>query len=144
MPTNPPSDFGLSGTWYNPATSGQGMLIEVNPGDSAAFIGWYTYAADGASAGAAGQRWFSAQAPYTAGAASIDLTIYASTGGTFDSSAGTVHTDAVGTATLTYTSCNDAELAYMFTAGELNGRHGTIPLSRLGATPASCSFDTTH
>jgi hypothetical protein len=137
-PTNPESDFGLSGTWYNQATSGQGMLIEVNPLDSEAFLGWYTYAADGASSGVSGQRWFSAQSPYTVGSTTIALTIYESTGGAFDSSGGTVRTDAVGTATLTYANCSSATFDYTFTSGELDGRSGTIPLSRLGATPESC------
>ena len=137
-PTNPPSDFGLSGSWYNTATGGQGMLIEVNPMDSQVFIGWYTYAADGASAGAEGQRWFSAQAAYTVGTRTMDLTVFQSTGGTFDSSSGAVSTVPVGTATLTYTSCTDATFDYTFTAGDLSGQSGSIPLSRLGATPASC------
>jgi hypothetical protein len=143
-PTNPESDFGLSGTWYNPATSGQGMLIEVNPLDGEAFLGWYTYAADGASSGVSGQRWFSAQSPYTVGSIMIDMTIYSSTGGAFDSSGGPVRTDAVGTATLTYTSCASATFDYTFTSGELDGQSGSIPLSRLGATPESCSFHNTQ
>ena len=137
-PANPPSDFGLGGAWYNTATGGQGMLVEVNPMDAQVFIGWYTYAADGASAGAEGQRWFSAQSPYTVGTRTMDLTVFESTGGIFDSSTGTVATVPVGTATLTYVSCTSATLDYAFTAGDLNGRSGSIPLSRLGATPASC------
>jgi hypothetical protein len=137
-PTNPPSDFGLTGTWYDTATGGQGMLIEVNPMDAQVFIGWYTYAADGASAGAAGQRWFSAQSPYTVGTQTMDLIIFQSTGGTFDSPTGTVSTVPVGTATLTYASCSSATLDYTFTAGDLSGRSGSIALSRLGATPVSC------
>ncbi len=140
-PTNPKTDFGLSGTWYNPDTSGQGMLVEVNPVDAQAFLGWYTYAADGASSGAAGERWFSAQAPYTVGSTTIDLVVYTSTGGIFDSSTGFVSTNAVGAATLTYTDCNTAMLDYTFTSGELSGSSGSIPLTRLGETPASCPLD---
>lgn len=139
-PTNPTSDFGLSGAWYNATTSGQGMLIEINPSDSEAFIGWYTYAAAGESSGAAGQRWFSAQSTYTVGSNTADLTIFESTGGIFNSSGGVVTTNPVGSATLTFTSCNDATFNYSFTAGELNGRTGTIPLTRLGETPVSCPF----
>jgi len=139
-PTNPPSDFGLSGAWYNTATSGQGLMIEIDPTDTEAFLGWYSYAAAGESAGAAGQRWFSAQAPYTVGTRTMDLTIYASTGGVFDSSSGPVATVPVGTATLTFTSCTNATFDYIFTDGELNGSSGTIPLTRLGAAPVSCAF----
>lgn len=144
-PTNPVSDFGLSGTWYNPATSGQGAMIEVNPSDDGhAFLGWYTYAAAGGATDVTGQRWFSAQAPYTVGTTTIDMTIYESTGGAFDSPNDIVTTDAVGTATLTYTSCDSATFDYTFTTGELNGRSGSIPLSRLGNTPSSCVFTNTH
>jgi hypothetical protein len=138
-PDNPPSDFGFTGAWYNPTTSGQGLVAEINPADAQAFFGWYTYTADGESNGAAGQHWFSAQAPYTVGARTIDLVVYESSGGSFDQSGGVV-TDPVGTATLTFESCSSAMLDYAFDAGELEGRSGTIPLSRLGATPASCVF----
>jgi len=143
-PTNPKTDFGLTGTWYNPATSGQGVMVEINPDDAQAFLGWYSYAADGASSGASGQRWFSAQSAYTVGSTSIDLIIYTSTGGIFDSSTGVVLTNAVGTATLSYMDCNTATLDYTFTSGELSGRAGSIPLTRLGETPVSCSLDDTH
>jgi hypothetical protein len=137
VPTNPPSDFGYTGAWYNPATSGQGMLIEVNPGDAHVFAGWYSYAEDGEGQGAAGQRWFSGQAPYTVGDRTFDLTVYASTGGVFDTGGG-VSTDPVGTATLTFTSCTEGTFDYTFTAGELTGMSGSIPLTRLGPVPQSC------
>jgi hypothetical protein len=143
-PTNPVSDFGFSGAWYNPATSGQGAVIEVNPSDGHVFLGWYTYAAAGGATDVTGQRWFTAQAPYTVGTTTIDMTVYASTGGAFDSSNGTVQTDPVGTATLTYTSCDSATFDYTFTAGELNGSSGSIPLSRPSRTPSSCSFTNTQ
>lgn len=143
-PTNPASDFGLSGSWYDVTTGGQGMLIEINPVDATAFVGWYTYAAAGESSGAAGQRWFSAQSDYVAGSNTADLTLYASTGGIFDSSGG-VTTNPVGTATLAFASCTTATFDYTFTAGELSGTSGTIALTRLGPTPVSCSFNTnTH
>lgn len=137
-PTIVPSDFGLSGTWYDPSTAGQGMLIEVNPDNAYAFIGWYTYALSGMTSGASGQRWITAQAPYTVGSNTIDVTLYDTIGGTFDSDATTVTTTPIGTATLTYTSCNAATFDYTITAGELAGQSDSIPLSRLGSTPASC------
>jgi hypothetical protein len=137
-PSNPPSDFGLTGAWYDNANGGQGMLVEVNPSDSQVFVGWYTYALDGEGQGAAGQRWFSAQAPYTVGDRTMELTVFTSTGGVFDSSSGVVSTTPVGTATLTFTSCTEATLDYVFTAGELSGKSGSIPLTRLGPTPQSC------
>jgi len=138
-PTITPSDFGLSGTYYEPATAGQGMLVEVNPDNAYAFLGWYTYALSGQTSGVAGQRWITAQAPYTVGSGTIDLTLYDTTGGTFDSDATTVTTTPIGTGTLTFTSCTTATLDYTLTTGELAGQSDTIPLTRLGSTPASCS-----
>ncbi len=138
-PTNAPSDFGLSGTWYDPATAGQGMLVEINPNNAYAFIGWYTYALSGASSGVSGQRWITAQAPYTVGSRAIGVTLYDSTGGTFDSAATVVSTVPIGTATLTFTSCTTATFDYTITAGELNGQSGSIALARLGSTPQSCT-----
>jgi hypothetical protein len=137
-PTNPAGDFGLTGTWYNPATGGQGMMVEVNPSDSQVFLGWYTYDIDGEGAGVAGQRWFSAQAPaYEPGDRTIDLLVYESTGGVFDSSTGTIATLPVGTAKLTFTSCTAATFDYTFDDGDFDGKSGTIPLTRLGPTPAA-------
>jgi len=92
----------------------------------------------GEGQGESGQRWFSAQAPYTVGSRTMELTVYSSTGGTFDSDDTTVATVAVGTATLTYTSCTAATFDYTFTAGEFAGQSGSIPLTRLGTPLSSC------
>lgn len=136
-PTNPAGDFGYTGPWYDAALGGQGMLIEVNPSDNQVFVGWYSYAEDGETAGESGQRWFSAQAPFTAGDRTFDLTVYTSTGGSFDTGGG-VTTTEVGTATLTFTSCVAGTFDYTFTAGELSGKSGSITLTRLGPVPDSC------
>jgi hypothetical protein len=137
----PPSDYGLSGTWYDPANAGQGFIVNVNPVDMQVFLGWYTYAIDGESQGEAGQRWFSAQGQHTTsgtGTNALDnLTIYESTGGTFDAP-DAVTTTPVGTATLTFDSCTSATFDYVFTAGEMSGKSGTIALTRLGTPLASC------
>jgi len=138
-PTIAASDFGFSGTYYDPATAGQGMVVEINPDNAYAFVGWYTYALAGQTSGAAGQRWITAQAPYTVGSGTVDLTLYDTTGGTFDSDATAVTTVPIGTATLTFTSCTTATFDYTISAGELAGQSDSIPLSRLGSTPASCS-----
>ena len=130
----PVSDFGLSGAWYDPDVSGQGVIIEVNPENAQMFVGWYTY-----SLGTHAQRWFSAQGPYTVGSRTMQLTLYDSTGGTFIEPGG-VTTLPVGTATLTFPDCTDATLAYAFTAGDMTGQTGTIALTRLGTQPASCGI----
>jgi serine protease len=134
--TNP--DFGFSGNWYDAATSGQGFVIEVNPVSGVLFVTWYTYAANGAAAGAAGQRWYTAQAAYTAGQRSVPVTLYETTGGVFDTAAPKPTTAAVGTGTVAFASCTAASITYNFTGGGNAGKSGTIHLTRVGPTPAGC------
>jgi hypothetical protein len=137
-PTN--ADFALSGNWYDPATSGQGLTIDVNPGSGTVFVAWYTYAPTGVGAGVAGQRWYTAQpTSFTPGARSIPLTIYETTGGVFDQPAVPgARTVAVGTATLAFQSCSAATWSFTFTGGSSSGSSGTIALKRVGPLPRGC------
>ena len=100
---------------------------------------WYTYVAAGQPAGAAGQRWFTAQSAYAAGARSEALTLYETTGGAFNTGAPAPQTVAVGTATLTFASCTSATFNFNFTSGSNAGHAGKIALSRVGPTPAGCA-----
>jgi hypothetical protein len=134
-------DFGLSGNWYDSATSGQGFVVEVNPLAKAVFVTWYTYLASGQAQGAAGQRWYTGLASnYTSGTRSIPLALRETTGGVFNQSPPAPATAQVGTGTLTFTSCNAATLAFNFTSGTNAGKAGNIALTRVGPTPSSCVF----
>jgi hypothetical protein len=135
-----PSDFGLSGNWYDPAKSGQGLLVELNPVARIVFFAWYTYAVGGQSQGVAGQRWFTALASYTPGARSIPITLRETTGGLLNSTSPAPNTVDVGTGTLAFSSCGNARLTYAFTSGSASGQSGNIDLVRVGPTPASCAF----
>jgi hypothetical protein len=136
-PTN--SDFALSGNWFEAATSGQGFTVEVNPISGAFFLAWYTYIPGGTAGGAAGQRWFTAQAPFTAGMRSIPVTIYQTTGGIFDTTTPPSQSSAVaGSGTMTFQSCTAATFSYNFTGGA-SGLSGTIPLVRVGPVPPGCT-----
>ena len=139
-PTDP--DFALSGNWYDPATSGQGLTVEVNPNSGALFAAWYTYAPGGAGSGAAGQRWFTVQPTgFAPGTRSIPVTIYETTGGAFD--APTIPdptTVAVGSGTLAFQSCSSATFSYRFTGGSISGLTGTIALQRVGPVPNGCAM----
>ena len=137
-PTHP--DFALSGSWYaGAATSGQGMIAEVAPNSSAFFLSWFTYMPNGANAGAAGQRWYTAQGAFTPGLRTIPVQIYETAGGRFDTSTppgqGTV---AVGSGTMIFQSCSAATFNYNFTGGSSNGHSGTIALGRVGPVPPGC------
>jgi hypothetical protein len=138
-PTN--ADFALSGNWYDPATSGQGLTVDVNPNSGIVFAAWYTYAPNGAGAGVDGQRWFTAQpAAFAAGSRSIPVTIYETTGGAFDAPTDPApKTVPVGSGTLAFPSCSAATFVYSFTGGSSSGASGTIALRRVGPVPKGCT-----
>jgi len=134
------ADFALSGNWYDPATSGQGLAVEVNPNSRAFFAAWYTYAPNGAGAGAAGQRWYTIEGTFAPGSRSIPASIYETTGGVFDQPAPPGQTSApVGTATVAFQSCSAAAFSYNFTGGSNSGLSGTITLGRVGPLPPGCT-----
>lgn len=141
MGSTPPvsADFALSGNWFDAATSGQGIVVEVNPALPYFFLTWYAYAPSGQAAGAAGQRWFTAQAGYSPGSRTITATLFETTGGIFDQAADPAPTtDAVGVATMTFSNCASAQLQFNFTAGSSAGKAGTIALTRIGPVPPGC------
>jgi hypothetical protein len=117
------------------------VTIEINAPSKVAFVAWYTYAPNGASAGTAGQRWYTAQGTFNAGDRSIPLQIYETTGGAFDTPSATAAPTSVqvGTATLTFQACGEASLAFAFSGGSNSGRSATIQLARVGPIPAGCT-----
>ena len=102
--TNPDlNQHGLTGSWYEAATSGQGVEVEVFPdpssGTGSTFVSWFTY--DTVIGGAERQRWYTAQGPVVTGQPNASLTIYQNTGGNFNAPPVT-NAQAVGTATLEF------------------------------------------
>ena len=135
--TNP--DFALSGNWYDIATSGQGVVFDVNPQSRALFLTWYTYAPGGQAAGVAGQRWFTALGDFNPGMRTVPLTLRETSGGLFDQPTNPAPTSPpVGSATVTFASCGSASLQFNFNAGGNAGRAGTIALTRVGPVPPGC------
>lgn len=133
------ADFALSGNWFDPATSGQGFVFEVNPLSPIIFFAWYTYSPTGQGAGAAGQRWFTGSANYMAGSRMVALTLFETTGGVFDTATPPSQTStAVGNAVVNFTSCSSAQLQFNFTGGSNAGHAGVINLTRVGPVPAGC------
>jgi hypothetical protein len=134
------ADFAFSGNWYDPATSGQGITVEINPLSPIAFFAWYTYVSGGTPTDASGQRWYTGQATYNAGARTVAMTLYETTGGLFDApTTPAPHNTAVGTATLAFQSCSAATLAFSFTGGSSAGASGSIALVRPGPAPPGCT-----
>ena len=135
-PTFDLDQFGLSGSWANPATESQGIVMTVLPdfvgaGQGVLFGGWFTFQPNG------DQRWYTLQGTVTNTDDSATLPIYDTLGGSFDSGQAT-STNPVGSALLHFDDCTHGSLAYTFADG--SGRSGTIPLSRL-LPNVNCSVD---
>jgi len=119
----------ITGAWSSPATSGQGMLIDLAPDPKVMFIAWFTYEkspAPGAQAkvGSQDNRWLTASGPWSDDAA--QLTLYASSGGVFDTGT-SVTTAPIGTLSLRFHNCTHATAIYSIPD---EGLAGTIELSR--------------
>jgi hypothetical protein len=124
---------GVAGGWFNPATGGQGFLIDIRASDRFVFVAWFTYQQAATKVGAPDQRWLSLQGNYSGDRA--QMPIFQTAGGAFDN-ARAPQTTQVGTATLRFTDCSHATLDYALPADQLTG---SIPLQRLiPGTQAAC------
>jgi len=123
---------GIGGSWFNPATGGQGFLIDLLPDLNFMFVAWFTYEKAQPPAalvpvpkvGALEQRWMTASGVYSGNPATLPL--FVTSGGLFDNSK-PVTTTAVGTLTLNFTDCSNATATYNIPAENLTA---TIPISR--------------
>ena len=137
-----PGKFLLSGAWYTPSTSGQGVLFDINPLQNITVAAWYTYAPNGESVGGgASQRWYTLQiGSANVGASALgNIGIFSAQGGLFDAP-GAVTTPQVGTASIVFGNCNALTLNYTFSTGTNAGQSGSVNLQRAGPTPAGCSL----
>ncbi len=118
-------NFGLSGSWFNPQTDGQGFVFEVVPDDQVLVVYWYTYGADGQG----GQQWLVGAGPYSGNRAMVDLQRPA--GGQFDQAGGVVREDW-GSVEIVFTSCTEGLLYYQ---SGMEQASGEIPMVRITADP---------
>lgn len=144
--------YGLTGSWFQMATSGQGVELEVYPDLVAPGTGflqgaWFTYDYQ-AAGGPAGQRWYTFGGNVQTGQASATLTLYENTGGNFNAAPVTSATP-VGSVVFSATDCTHTSMTYTFTDG--SGRSGTIPMTRLlpnvtctSGGPETASTDFAH
>jgi hypothetical protein len=122
--SNTAINVGHGGAWFNPETSGQGVLIDVDPTSNFMFIAWFAYTAD-SSSNPFEQRWFTAQGEYNGNQA--ELVLYETLGGQFDDSA-PVETLPIGSVSLAFGGCNDAQMSYVI---DTEGLQGDFPLTRV-------------
>ncbi|MGY6554960.1 MAG: hypothetical protein ACXIUM_10615 [Wenzhouxiangella sp.] len=120
-------------TWFNPASSGQGLLLSSTADDPGPLaFGWFTFDPVEGSASETRQHWFiglTDAAPAQGGRREARL--YRTQGGIKGLQA-TSNTQAVGTASLSSINCNTLSLEYQFdqsdVAAEFAGRSGTTTL----------------
>jgi hypothetical protein len=111
-----PND-GWDVAWFDAQTPGQGFLMDAHPnpdGDDFIFVAWFTFGENTAS----GQRWLTAQGPLVGSIAQI--LVYETTGGSFDDPK-LSETNEVGTLTVDFTDCSNAQLTYSITDEDLAG-----------------------
>ncbi len=108
---------GMDGAWFDPATSGQGFFIDSHPdpeGGNLIFVSWFTYGNSTAS----GQRWLTALGSFDGSVADID--VHETTGGSFDDPQAP-STTKVGTMSIDFTDCSNAQLSYSLPADPAAG-----------------------
>ena len=115
----------LNGGWFNPATSGQGLMIDVLDG-AQMFVAWFTFEQAAAKIGAPEHRWLTAQGTWQDDRAALGITL--TSGGVFDDPA-PVENSPVGTLELTFEHCNRGEVTYRFDSG--SPPDGSFPIQRL-------------
>ncbi len=125
---------GLSGGWFEPATSGQGFLIDVDPVNNFIFIAWFTYndVTTQKAIGEPNHRWLTASGNYLGTSASLPL--YLTSGGKFDNPQ-SVTTVQDGTLNVSFDDCSTGSIQYTISSANLSG---TIPIQRL--LPATASL----
>lgn len=120
---DPPGIRGdFSGTFYNPAQTGQGLTIEVRDGAQAT-LAWYTYDTAGAP------MWLFGTA--TVDGPTLRGTVFRTSGGAFPPSPQSPQATAWGVLELEFTGCNDGTLKWLPTAPGFAA--GQMPLTRLTA-----------
>jgi pseudomonalisin len=123
---------GLTGSWFQVATSGQGVELEIYPNLIAPGTGflqgaWFTYdykAVDGS----ASQRWYTFSGNVQSGQSTATLTLYENTGGNFDAPPVT-NAMPIGSVVFGASDCGHTSMTYNLSDG--SGRSGTIPMTRL-------------
>ncbi len=108
---------GMDGAWFDSNTSGQGFFIDADPdpeGGNILFVSWFTYGNSTAS----GQRWLTALGSFEGTVAEID--VHETTGGIFDDPQAPT-TTKVGTMSIDFTDCSNAQLTYSLLAEASDG-----------------------
>jgi len=122
----------LSGAWFNPETSGQGILMEIYEQSNFVFMAWFTYDTSQPDPGVpyqvghSGHRWLTAQGNYEPGSKSFTIPVYLVSGGLFDDPTAVNPAADEGTITVTFQDCKNATVSYQLTAANVSGNFSMI------------------
>lgn len=132
----PPASFrmnaAMSGSWFDPATSGQGFFLDVFEQINQVFLAWFTYDLERpdtsvtAQIGDPGHRWLTAFGPFSGGAA--DLDIEWTVGGIFDDSPPVPTQTVDGSIEIEFTDCMTGTVTYDLGSTPVSG---VVPIQRL-------------
>lgn len=129
-------DAGFTGSWFDPAQSGHGFMLEVLPGDPMRLLaGWFTFAPQG------GPSWIFGIGPIDGTRAVVQANQAVGSGGRFPPNfdAAAVRQESWGTLTFTFHDCDHGRVEWESTVAGYGS--GGMDLTRL-TLPAglSCSM----
>jgi hypothetical protein len=115
-----PIDGFMSSAWYDPAHSGEGIMVQVynNPGDATRtlFAAWYTYDANGIP------FWLAAQGTAAVGSnAFSNVPVYYYTGGGFAGNFNSVTQHVWGTMNFYFPDCSHMDFDFNGAASDIAG-----------------------
>ena len=127
---------GLNGSWYNAATSGQGMFFDYFPNIDKLFLAWFTFdTVDlsetlSANLGNANQRWLTGLGSINHETNTVTFDMISTSGGLFDNPQAVTNSEAgsIGTVTITFADCANATVDYNLTSPAVSG---SFPLTRI-------------
>jgi hypothetical protein len=132
----PPAPFrithAMAGGWFEPATAGQGFVMDVFDNVNSLFLAWFTYDLERPGAGAdamigdPGHRWLTAQGPFSGDTAELD--IYWTSGMIFDSGTPPPSQEQDGSMTVEFFDCYTGQVTYDLGS---TGVQGQVPIQRL-------------
>lgn len=130
-------DSGVDGAWFDPVSSGQGLMFSAFPAQDTQFATWFTYDTETAPGDSSRQHWFTLQGPLGS-AEEATLAIIRTTGGALMSQR-TGNSQQVGTARVTRLGCDRMQLDYQFDDSEIAGPFRRISGSQQLQRIARCA-----
>jgi hypothetical protein len=121
---------GLSGSWFDPARSGEGVSVTIQNDGSAAIL-FHTYTPTGE------QAWFAVQAPYSAGSIAGRLLQPVGTRFGTDFNSGNITVRDFGSVNLRFLSCDSLQFSYQTPWG---GRSQTLQRIDVGQGAMDCQL----